>query len=112
MPADTLTRLGTSTDSPPRTATSIVPWPQSSGNEFLVRFIADVENWVKRFPNTTLSYPGRPETALQEHDEIIAAIQARDPVLAEQLARHHMGAAETLRMQMLFGDMPSRPDLG
>jgi DNA-binding GntR family transcriptional regulator len=85
---------------------------QSSGNEFLVRLIADVENWVKRFPTTTLSYPGRSETALQEHEDIIAAIQARDPALAEQLARHHMGTAETLRMEMLFGDTPSRPDLG
>jgi DNA-binding GntR family transcriptional regulator len=85
---------------------------QSSGNEFLIRFIADVENWVKRLPTTTLSHPGRPETALEEHDEIIVAIQARDAVLAERLARQHMGAAETLRMQMLFGDMPSRPDDG
>jgi DNA-binding GntR family transcriptional regulator len=83
---------------------------QSSGNELLVRFVADVENWVKRFPTTTLSYPGRPETALQEHDDIIAAIAARDSVRAEQLARDHMGAAETLRMEMLFGSTPPGPD--
>lgn len=84
---------------------------QTSGNEFLIRFLAEVEQWVKRFPNTTLSSPGRPETALEEHDEIIAAIAARDSARAEQLACQHMASAEKLRMQMLFDQMPSRQDL-
>lgn len=80
---------------------------QSTGNELLVRFIDDVENWVKRFPTTTLASPGRPESALAEHEQILQSIESRDPELAEQVARRHMTAAEELRMQMLFGESPS-----
>lgn len=80
---------------------------ESTGNELLIRFIGDVENWVKRFPTTTLSFPGRPESALAEHEAILDAIEKRDAMRAEQLAREHMGVAEEIRMQMLFGDSPS-----
>jgi DNA-binding GntR family transcriptional regulator len=79
----------------------------ATGNELLIRFIADVENWVQRFPTTTLSFPGRPDSALAEHEDILAAIESRDSVRAEQLARQHMGVAEEIRMQMLFGDSAS-----
>ena len=74
---------------------------RSTGNEMLIQFIEDVQKWVKRIPTTTLSYPGRPETALQEHVEIIEAIEARDSARADQLARDHMGVAEEIRMRML-----------
>lgn len=77
---------------------------QATGNELLTRFIGDVENWVKRFPTTTLSFPGRPDSALAEHEAILEAIEGRDPERAEQLARKHMSVAEEIRMQMLFGD--------
>ena len=79
---------------------------QSTGNQFLTRFIGDVENWVKRFPTTTLAFPGRRETALAEHEALLSAIENRDRVRAEQLARDHMSVAEEIRMQMLFGDSP------
>lgn len=77
---------------------------QSSGNELLIRFVEDVQNWVRRFPTTTLSYPGRPESALAEHESIIDAIEARDAELAEQRAQDHMRVAEGIRMRMLVDD--------
>ena len=75
-----------------------------SGNELLIRFIEDVQNWVKRFPTTTLSYPGRPQSALAEHAAIVDAIEQRDAELAEQLAREHMRVAEEIRIHMLLED--------
>lgn len=74
---------------------------RSTGNELLIRFLDDVHNWVKRFPTTTLSYPGRPQSALAEHDQIIDAIERRDAERAEQLARDHMRAGEEIRIRML-----------
>jgi DNA-binding GntR family transcriptional regulator len=75
---------------------------QSTGNEMLVRFLEDVHNWVKRFPTTTLSFPGRPESALAEHRQIIAAIEGRDGELAERVAREHMRVSEEVRIQMFL----------
>jgi DNA-binding GntR family transcriptional regulator len=77
---------------------------ESTGNELLIRFVADLQNWVKRFPTTTLSYPGRQQTALAEHDRIVDAIEVRDAELAERLARDHMRVAEEIRLRMLLED--------
>jgi len=82
---------------------------QSTGNELLIRFLADVQNWVKRFPTTTLSYPGRPDTALAEHERIVDAIEARDADLAERLARDHMRAAEEIRLKMVLEESTAVP---
>jgi len=75
-----------------------------SANELLIRFVEDVQNWVRRFPTTTLSYPGRPETAFAEHESIIDAIESRDADLAERRAQDHMRIAEEIRMKMLVDD--------
>jgi DNA-binding GntR family transcriptional regulator len=81
---------------------------QISGNELLMRFVQDVQNWVRRFPTTTLSYPGRPETAFAEHESIVDAIEARDADLAEKRAHDHMRVAEEIRMKMLVDDAAAR----
>jgi DNA-binding GntR family transcriptional regulator len=75
-----------------------------SANELLIRFVQDVQNWVRRFPTTTLSYDGRPATAFAEHESIIDAIEARDAELAEKRAQDHMRVAEAIRMKMLGDD--------
>jgi len=77
---------------------------QISSNELLMRFVEDVQNWVRRFPTTTLSYPGRPDTAFAEHESIIDAVEARDADLAEKRAQDHMRVAEEIRMKMLVDD--------
>jgi DNA-binding FadR family transcriptional regulator len=68
----------------------------------LIRFLEEVASWVKRFPSTTLSYPGRPESTVIEHGKLIDAIERRDPVEAERLAQEHMRVAEEIRIQMLL----------
>lgn len=74
----------------------------ATGNEMLIRFMADISNWVNRIPTTTLT-PSRAPTAIKEHVEIIAAIADRQPALAERLASEHIRRAERVRLQMLFG---------
>jgi DNA-binding GntR family transcriptional regulator len=73
-------------------------------NELLIQFIDDVHTRVKRFPTTTLSFPGRAETAMAEHHELIDAIGAHDPTRAEEIARRHMHAAEQVRFAMFRND--------
>jgi DNA-binding GntR family transcriptional regulator len=53
---------------------------------------------------TTYSLPGRIESGLKENQDIVAAIAAHDPEIAERAAHDHIGAATALRLQMLFGD--------
>lgn len=73
----------------------------STGNEMLIRFTEDVSDWMKRIPTTTLTEVRAP-IAFAEHDEIIAAIENRQPDLAQQLAEDHNRRAERIRIQMLF----------
>jgi DNA-binding GntR family transcriptional regulator len=84
-------------------------------NGLLVQFIDDIHTWIRRFPTTTLSFPGRAETAMAEHRELIDAIGAHDPSRAEEIALRHMQAAEQVRLAMFragyeqFQDNAGRP---
>jgi len=69
-------------------------------NGFLLGLLSTVHDRVRRFPGTTLSRPDHASLAVKEHDDIIAAIQARDPELADQLSREHMTHALKVRIEM------------
>lgn len=75
---------------------------QAASNPYLTRFLEQVEHAVRRFGQTTFTYPGRIETALDEHRQISEAVLAGDPAQAEQLAVEHMRTARRLRLQMLM----------
>jgi DNA-binding GntR family transcriptional regulator len=70
-------------------------------NEFLVDLMAMVHDRVRRFGGTTFAHPGRPDGAVAEHEAIIDAIEARDPVRAEAEARRHMTNAMEVRIRLL-----------
>lgn len=53
-----------------------------------------------RFPNTTLTYPGRWDKSKKEHQELTDAILRRQPTLASELARLHTDAAGNVRAQI------------
>ena len=82
----------------------------ASRNALLLRFVRQIHDWARRFPQSTFSYPGRAERANDEHDELIAALGAGDSERAERLARTHMERALQVRVAMLQ-DAPadSRP---
>lgn len=63
---------------------------ESSGNQYLERFLTLVEHAVRRFGATTYEIPGRMAATIEEHDRIITAIGGKDPDDAEKAARDHM----------------------
>lgn len=75
---------------------------QAASNPYLNRFLEQVEHAVRRFGQTTFSYPGRIETSMEEHRQISEAVLAGDPARAEELAIEHMRTARKLRLQMLM----------
>jgi DNA-binding GntR family transcriptional regulator len=72
----------------------------ATGNEMLIRYTDDLLNWLKRIGTTTLA-EGRAPGAVREHEEIIDAIECREPELADRLAEEHVRRAEQVRIQML-----------
>jgi DNA-binding GntR family transcriptional regulator len=82
----------------------------ASRNSLLQEFTRRIHEWVRRFENTTLSFPGRGLEAVAEHEALIDAIRARDPEAAERIARDHMNRARQIRIHMIqsaaAGDQP------
>jgi DNA-binding GntR family transcriptional regulator len=74
---------------------------RSSHNATLVDLLARLEVHIRRYPEPTVSQPGRWEQAVAEHAAIIDAIRAQDENLAKRLSSDHMIAARDLRLQMV-----------
>lgn len=77
---------------------------KAAANRHLERFLSQVEHAVRRFGQTTFSYPGRAESTVREHRAIADAVMARDSERAEALAIEHMREARQLRLRMLIDD--------
>jgi len=75
----------------------------AAGNPYLDRFLAQVEQAVRRLPHTTFAEPGRTQQALAEHQAIIDAVTAQDSAAAETAAKAHMRQARELRLSVLLG---------
>jgi DNA-binding GntR family transcriptional regulator len=74
---------------------------QASRNSLLQEFMRRIHEWVHRFADTTMSFPGRGLEAVAEHKALIDAIRARDPEAAERIARAHMSRARQIRIHMI-----------
>jgi DNA-binding GntR family transcriptional regulator len=70
-------------------------------NALLLQFMRQIHDWVRRFPQSTLSQKGRAAAANDEHDALIVALRERDAERAERLAREHMDRALQVRIAML-----------
>lgn len=77
---------------------------QASRNQRLSQIINNLREQIQRFRTTSLSYPGRMKTALEEHRKIVEAISARDGELASKLAHEHIENAENSMMSMIQQD--------
>lgn len=53
-----------------------------------------------RYPTTTLESDERWEDVLREHEELLDAIDAREPQRAREIAEHHLAGAREVRMRM------------
>lgn len=81
---------------------------RASRNSLLLQFLRQIHDWVRRFPETTLSYPGRASAAVREHEELVDAIARRDSEAAERIARSHMARAVQIRISLLQSTAASR----
>lgn len=71
-------------------------------NRYLALALQQLDDSLSLLPGTTFEAPGRTEAANREHKDILKAIDARDPDLAERLARKHIQASGQVRMRMMF----------
>ncbi len=71
-----------------------------SHNGLLLQFHSQIHDWMRRFTDTTFSYPGRIKEAAKEHEALLAALGRRDPETAERIARTHMVKAAKVRFAM------------
>lgn len=74
----------------------------SAHNRYLLKTLSTLRESMALLGQTTLALPGRSGTAIDEHAEIVAAIERRDAAAAEAAARTHIRAAYQARMQVLF----------
>lgn len=74
---------------------------QAAYNQYVDHFLTDVEHAIRRFGRSTYEVPGRAEETIQEHQRILAALEAHAPLEAEQAAVAHMARARQVRVQML-----------
>jgi DNA-binding GntR family transcriptional regulator len=63
---------------------------QLSGNQWLANVVADLRIVMRLARVQTLRYPGRFETSIDEHRDLMAALRARDPERAEASMRRHL----------------------
>jgi len=73
-------------------------------NRYLLKTLNVLRDAMALLGMTTLSLTGRSDTAREEHAAIVAAVEARDPAVAEQAARAHIRAAQRARIRLMFGD--------
>src|SRR5262249_9247585 len=72
----------------------------SAHNRYLVRSLLALSDTLALLP-TMLGDTARAKQAHEEHLELLAAIEARDPLAAESAARSHLRAAQQRRLEWL-----------
>ncbi len=81
---------------------------RASHNATLEDVITRLISRLRRYPQTTLTFPGRWEQVLTEHEQLIAAVRGQDPDRAAAIAAAHMTAARDTRLSMYMLEMTGR----
>jgi DNA-binding GntR family transcriptional regulator len=82
---------------------------KASHNSTLEDVISRLISHLVRYPQTTLSFPGRWERVLAEHEELLAALRAQDAERAAAIAAEHMTVARDTRLRMYAQESAQRP---
>jgi DNA-binding GntR family transcriptional regulator len=77
----------------------------AAGNELVTRFLGSLQYPLIRYQFGSILVPGRKDQSLAEHQEILAALEARDPVRLEAAARKHV-ALVRLAVAQAGGPLP------
>jgi DNA-binding GntR family transcriptional regulator len=72
----------------------------ASHNRSLIDLLERLDMHLGRYPITTLRFPGRHETALQEHHDLVTAISERDTERAADVASRHFTTARDIRLKL------------
>jgi len=72
----------------------------ASHNRYLIQQLEMVHRSMALLATTTLAAAGRPETALDEHESIVAAIEARDGAAADKALKAHISKAFETRLKL------------
>lgn len=75
----------------------------ASHSPTLVDLLQRLNVHLVRYPTTTLESDERWTAVLEEHEALLDAIDAGDPLRAREIAEHHMGGAREVRMRMYSG---------
>jgi len=73
---------------------------RASHNASLTDLLERINLHLGRYPETTLTYPGRQAASLEQHTALIEAIEARDSARAQQIASEHFAAARDIRLRL------------
>lgn len=68
-------------------------------NRYLARSVAGLQKTLLLLGPTTLEGEERARGAIEEHAEVLAALDARDELAAEQAMRRHVAAAHAVRLR-------------
>lgn len=74
---------------------------QAAHNQFLLKSLQSLHESVSLLGRTTLSVPGRIESSVREHGEIVSAIAAHDFTRADDLARQHIRSSYQARVLLI-----------
>jgi len=74
---------------------------RAAQNKRLVQMLQVLLDQIRQVQTSTLFLKGRAKEAVNEHRLLVQAIEARDPVLAERLAREHRQKTLHLRRAMV-----------
>ena len=80
----------------------------ASHNRFLVQQLDLVHRSMALMANTSFAAEGRDEVALDEHDQIVAAIEAGDGEAAYQALKTHISRAFETRLRVDAGELRLR----
>lgn len=72
----------------------------SSHNESLIDLLTRLNLHLGRYPATTLAYPGRWQTGLEQHRGIVVAVLDKNADEAGELARRHFVEARDIRLAL------------
>lgn len=78
----------------------------ASHNRTLIDLLVRLNSHLSRYTATTLVSPGRWETVLADHQQLIEAITARDVERTASLAQSHMAAARDIRLRQYARGRP------
>lgn len=75
---------------------------RSAHNRYLLKTLSILRESMALLGQTTLAIPGRAHSAIDEHVDLLSAIERHDCADAEAAARKHIRSAYEARMQLLF----------